>query len=61
MNTAVAVPAALLSALTFGVASVLQQQAASEAPAWESLRLRLVLDLARRPKWLAGMGLTIAS
>ncbi|UUN25615.1 DMT family transporter [Streptomyces sp. FIT100] len=61
MNTAVAVPAALLSALAFGVASVLQQQAAREAPAGEALRLRLVLHLARRPKWLAGMGLTIAS
>ncbi|MEU2429392.1 DMT family transporter [Streptomyces sp. NPDC007861] len=61
MNTAVAVSAALLSALAFGVASVLQQQAAREAPAWEALRLRLVLHLARRPKWLAGMGLTIVS
>ncbi|MBA2950418.1 DMT family transporter [Streptomyces himalayensis] len=61
MNAAVAVLAALLSAMSFGVGSVVQQQAAREAPARESLRLRLLLDLARRPKWLAGMGLTISS
>lgn len=61
MNTAVAVVAALLSAMSFGVASVVQQQAASEVPARESLRLRLVLDLARRPKWLTGMALVISS
>ncbi|GAU69670.1 hypothetical protein SSP35_14_00030 [Streptomyces sp. NBRC 110611] len=61
MNTAVAVVAALLSAMSFGVASLLQQQAASEAPARESLRLRLVLDLARRPQWLAGMTLAVLS
>ncbi|MFF8843387.1 DMT family transporter [Streptomyces sp. NPDC015127] len=61
MNTAVAVVAALLSAMSFGLASVIQQQAASEAPARESLRLRLVLDLARRPKWLTGMALVISS
>ncbi|MFD7445656.1 DMT family transporter [Streptomyces sp. NPDC059909] len=61
MNVAVAVPAALLSALCFGVASVVQQQAAREARAQESLRLRLLLDLARRPKWLLGMGLVISS
>ncbi|MFI2368087.1 DMT family transporter [Streptomyces sp. NPDC018833] len=61
MITAVAVVAALLSAVCFGVGSVVQQRAAREAPARESLRLRLLLDLARRPKWLAGMGLVISS
>ncbi|MFD4723113.1 DMT family transporter [Streptomyces sp. NPDC058423] len=61
MNTAVAVPAALLSALSFGIGSVLQQQAASEAPATDSLRPRLLLELARRPKWLTGMGLVVSS
>lgn len=61
MNTAVAVAAALLSALSFGVGSVLQQQAAREAPASDSLRLRLLLELARRPKWLTGMGLVVSS
>ncbi|MEV0966080.1 DMT family transporter [Streptomyces sp. NPDC049910] len=61
MNTAVAVPAALLSALTFGVGSVLQQQAASGAPAAASLRPRLLLELVRRPRWLAGMALVVSS
>ncbi|WP_171109874.1 MULTISPECIES: DMT family transporter [unclassified Streptomyces] len=61
MSTAVPVVAALLAAMSFGVGSVIQQQAAREAPARESLRLRLVLDLARRPKWLAGMVLVVAS
>jgi drug/metabolite transporter (DMT)-like permease len=61
MDTAVAVLAALLSAVCFGVASVVQQQVASEAPAEESLRLRLLLNLARRPAWLAGMALTVLS
>ncbi|MFI8100752.1 DMT family transporter [Streptomyces sp. NPDC086023] len=61
MHTAVAVVAALLSALSFGVASVVQQQAARQAPAQESLRLRLVLDLARQPVWLVGMVLVVFS
>lgn len=61
MDTAVAVLAALLSAVCFGVASVVQQQVASQAPARESLRLGLLLDLVRRPAWLAGMALTVLS
>lgn len=61
MDTAVAVLAALLSAVCFGVASVVQQQVASQAPARESLRLGLLLDLARRPAWLGGMALTVVS
>jgi hypothetical protein len=61
VGTAVAVVAALLSAVCFGVASVAQQYAASKAPAGESLRLALLLHLARQPLWLAGMGLTIFS
>lgn len=61
MSTAVAVVAALLSAICFGVASVAQQYAASKAPARESLRPALLLDLARKPLWLAGMALTVFS
>ncbi|GGT01125.1 hypothetical protein GCM10010254_21710 [Streptomyces chromofuscus] len=53
--------AALLAALSFGVGSVIQQEAAQEAPARESMRLRLVLDLGRRPRWLAGMILVVSS
>lgn len=61
MNTAVAVPAALLSAICFGVGSVLQHQAARQASPQKSLRLGLLLELARRPTWLAGMGLVVLS
>jgi hypothetical protein len=61
MSTAIAVAAALLSAASFGVASVAQQYAASKAPTDESLRLGLLLHLARQPLWLAGMGLTVFS
>ncbi|GAA2933504.1 DMT family transporter [Streptomyces argenteolus] len=61
MNAAVAVLSALMAALCFGVGSVLQQEAARQAPSRESLRLRLLFDLARRPMWLAGLGLSISS
>lgn len=61
MNTAVAVPSALLSAVCFGVGAVLQHESARRAPMRKSLRLRLLLDLARRPAWLAGMGLVVCS
>ncbi|MFI9612902.1 DMT family transporter [Streptomyces sp. NPDC052023] len=61
MSTGVAVAAALLAAMSFGVGSVIQQEAAQQAPARESLRLRLVLDLGRRPAWLAGMILVVSS
>jgi hypothetical protein len=47
----VAVAAALLS----GVGLVLQQHAAEQAPQAYFLRLRLIADLIRRPRWLAGI------
>jgi drug/metabolite transporter (DMT)-like permease len=61
MNVLVAVLAALTSAVCFGVASVVQQYAASRAPRDQSLHLRLLLHLARQPLWLAGMALTVFS
>ncbi|MEV7175264.1 DMT family transporter [Kitasatospora sp. NPDC093679] len=61
MNILVAVLAALMSAVCFGVASVVQQYAASRAPRDQSLHLRLLLNLARQPLWLAGMALTVFS
>ena len=61
MTTAVAVTAALLAALTFAVAAVLQQAAAASVPEAQSLRPRLVLSLLRRPLWLAGVGMAAAS
>ncbi|MFB9836197.1 DMT family transporter [Actinoallomurus acaciae] len=61
MATVVAVTAALLAACCFAVAAVLQQAAASSVPEDQSLRPRLILSLARRPLWLAGIGMSAAS
>ncbi|MFD6230274.1 DMT family transporter [Streptomyces sp. NPDC060232] len=61
MNIVVAVSSALMAALCFGIGSVLQHEAARQAPMKESMRLRLLLDLVRRPRWLAGLGLSISS
>lgn len=61
MTTAVAVTAALLAALTFAVAAVLQQAAAASVPETQSLHPRLLLSLLRQPLWLAGGGMAAAS
>jgi hypothetical protein len=61
MTIAVAVTAALLAALAFAVAAVLQQAAASSVPETQSLRPSLVRSLVHRPLWLAGAVLDVAS
>ncbi|MFR9798578.1 DMT family transporter [Streptomyces sp. MS06] len=61
MTVAVAVPAALLAACCFAVAAVLQQEAAATVPEKESLHPRLILVLAHRPLWLAGIALSAFS
>jgi drug/metabolite transporter (DMT)-like permease len=53
----IAVLAALAAAGSFGVAAVLQHRQASETAEGQTLRLRLLSDLARRPAWLAGIAL----
>lgn len=45
---------ALLSALAYAAASVLQQRVAREVPEKHALRLGLLWRLIRRPMWLAG-------
>jgi drug/metabolite transporter (DMT)-like permease len=55
-----AIIAALGAAMSFAVAAVLQQESAQLASADKSLSLRLLTDLLRRPKWLAGVGLLLA-
>jgi drug/metabolite transporter (DMT)-like permease len=57
----VAVIAALAAGCTFAIGAVLQQSAAREAPADESLSLRLLWGLAHRPKWLLGIGSDVGS
>lgn len=61
MTTAVAVLAALLAACCFAVAAVLQQDAASSVPDAQSLRPRLLVDLARRPLWVLGIAMSAAA
>lgn len=55
-----AVVCALGSALMYALASVAQQRAAAAAPAHESLRLSLIVRLARRPLWLLGIAFDLA-
>jgi drug/metabolite transporter (DMT)-like permease len=52
----VSVVAALAAGATFAVGSVLQQNAARQAPASVSMSWRLLVDLAHRRQWLIGIG-----
>ena len=61
MTTVIAVVAALTAAFCFAEASLVQQTVARASGADEVLHLRLLLDLARRPRWLAGIGLDALS
>jgi drug/metabolite transporter (DMT)-like permease len=51
-----AVLCALVSALLYGMASVLQQRGAAAQPEDQSLRLGLLARLVRDPWWLLGLG-----
>jgi drug/metabolite transporter (DMT)-like permease len=55
-----AVMIALAAALLAGAGLVLQQRAAEQAPKTYFLRLRLMADLIRRPRWLAGIAVMAA-
>jgi drug/metabolite transporter (DMT)-like permease len=55
MKFGTAIVAALGAAIGFAVAAVLQQESAQLASQDKSLSLRLLADLLRRPKWLAGV------
>lgn len=52
---------ALGSALLYALASVLQQRAAEAAPTERSLRPGLLLHLAARPLWVAGVAADVAA
>ncbi|HLI39107.1 MAG TPA: DMT family transporter [Streptosporangiaceae bacterium] len=49
----------VLAAMLLGTGFVLQQGAARQVPAADFLRLRLVADLMRKPRWLAGIATMI--
>ncbi|MFI5804169.1 DMT family transporter [Streptomyces sp. NPDC051561] len=51
---------ALGAACCIGSGFVLQQDAARQAPLGDFLSLRLLLDLVRVPRWLAGIGCMVA-
>jgi drug/metabolite transporter (DMT)-like permease len=61
VTTVIAVVAALLAAFCFAVAALVQQTVARAAGADDVMHPRLLLDLARRPRWLAGIGLDAMS
>jgi len=61
VTTLIAVIAALVAAFCFAAASLVQQTVARASGADEVMRPRLLLDLARRPLWLAGIGLDVLS
>ncbi|HEV2259513.1 MAG TPA: DMT family transporter [Streptosporangiaceae bacterium] len=51
---------ALLAAVVLGVGFVLQQYAAGQEPESRFLRLRILTDLLRKPRWLLGIACMIA-
>jgi len=50
----------LAAAMCFAAASVLQQQAAASAPPERSMRLRLLVTLVQRPRWVAGIAADVS-
>lgn len=55
----IAVPAAVIGAASFGLASALQQRATKEVPTTGALDPRLLLDLVRRPTWVLATGTVV--
>src|SRR5579859_590062 len=51
---------ALLAALLLGVGFVLQQYTAEQEPESRFLSVRILTDLLRKPRWLAGIGCMVA-
>ena len=55
-HLAVAVTCAVGAAFSYGLSNVLQQHEAEQLPEESTLRLGLIAQLARRPRWVVGMG-----
>ena len=58
-SLAVAVPSAVLGSASFGLASAVQQRVTKQVPEVGSLNPRLVLELVRKPMWLASIGTVV--
>lgn len=51
----IAVPAAIVGAASFGLASVVQQRATKQVPESDTLNPRLLVELVRKPIWVASV------
>lgn len=60
MSELITVVCALAAAMSFAVAGVLEQRSTKEVPQRRALSPKLLVDLARKPLWLAAIGATIA-
>ena len=60
MSLALGIAVALLAAVFYSIGVTVQAMEARESPAEESLRLSLLTDLMRRPRWLVGTACVIA-
>src|SRR5450755_2763128 len=60
-GTRVVVLLGLAAAAGYAISSVLQQRAAAAEPQGSSLRITLLLRLARRPWWLAGKAVDVVA
>jgi hypothetical protein len=59
MDTLAGTALAVAAATMFGLGIVLQAEVAAAAPAADALRVRLLVRLARSPRWLAGAVVTL--
>jgi hypothetical protein len=55
-HLAIAVTCAVVAAFSYGLSNVLQQHEAEQVPEASTLKLGLLGQLARRPRWVVGMG-----
>ncbi len=60
MDIDVSYATAIVAAVLLGVGFVLQQYSAEQEPESRFLRLRILTDLLRKPRWLIGIGCMIA-
>ena len=55
----IAVPAAVVGAASFGLASAMQQRATKQVPTATAMDPRLLWDLVRQPTWVLGVGTVV--
>ena len=60
MDLDVSYATALVAAVLLGVGFVLQQYSAEQEPESRFLRLRIMTDLLRKPRWLLGIGCMVS-